>query len=243
MMPATELLPDRPMKVLVVEDEDDIADLIRFNLEKSGFIPHVLFEGRHMLHSVREFGPDLLVLDLMLPDSNGLDLCKRLRDDPDHAHLPVIMLTAKGTEGDRIQGLESGADDYIVKPFSPKELVLRIKAVLSRTYNGAPNGSPSTNGIIVKGPITLDLNRHTVLIKGEKTDLTATEYRLLRDLITHIGKVRSRETLLDKVWGYSFDGYARTVDTHIRRLRKKIGIASDLIETIRGIGYRFREES
>lgn len=233
--------PASPAKVLVVEDEHDIADLIRFNLERSGYAPRILSEGRHVMNEVREFRPDILLLDLMLPDVDGVEICRRLREDPDHSRLPVIMVTARGTEEDRVRGLEHGADDYIVKPFSPKELLLRVKAVLARTFaNHDMYGTKPA--MIVKGPISMDLQRHSLSISGEPVDLTATEFRLLRDLMTHIGQVRTRETLLDTVWGYTFEGYARTVDTHIRRVRKKIGIASDLIETIRGLGYRFKEE-
>ncbi|MGB9712984.1 MAG: response regulator [Dissulfurimicrobium sp.] len=226
-------------RILLVEDEKDIADLIRFNLDQAGFESMVLPEGRHALSYVRQFRPDLILLDLMLPDVDGLDVCKRIKRDPKLSHIPILMVTARGSETDRIVGLELGADDYIVKPFSPRELILRIKAVIARTY---PQEDRSVD-ILKAGGIEMDLGRYAVKAGGEAVDLTATEFRLLKELISTPGNVKSRETLLDRVWGYSFDGYARTVDTHIRRLRKKLGALSGCIETVRGMGYRFNERA
>jgi len=226
-------------RILIVEDEQDIADLIRFNLERAGFQALVLLEGRHLLTHVRQFKPDLILLDLMLPDVDGLDLCRRLRLDPALAVIPVVMVTAKGSETDRIVGLELGADDYIVKPFSPRELVLRIKAVISRVY---PEKETNAREHLHKGPIEIDVPKHTVRVQGDAVNLTATEFRLLHELMSKPGKVRTREALLRQVWGYSFDGYARTVDTHVRRLRKKLGHGAELLETVRGVGYRFKDD-
>lgn len=226
-------------RILLVEDEKDIADLIRFNLDQAGFEPMVLSEGRHALSYVRQFKPDVVLLDLMLPDVEGFDICRRIKQDPKLSHIPIIMVTAKGSETDRIVGLELGADDYIVKPFSPRELILRIKAVIARVY---PQENRATD-TFKAGRIEMDLVKYTVKVDETPIELTATEFRLLKELISAPGNVKSREVLLDRVWGYSFDGYARTVDTHIRRLRKKLGIFSDCIETVRGIGYRFREEA
>lgn len=225
-------------RILLIEDEEDIADLIKFNLEQAGFEMLVLSEGRHILPQIRQFKADLVILDLMLPDIDGLDICKRLKKDTLLQKIPVVMVTAKGTETDRIVGLELGADDYIVKPFSPRELVLRIKAVLARAY---PQIEQTKETIIEDGEISIDLQKHLVVIDGEPLDLTATEFKLLYELMSNKGKVRTREILLDRVWGYTFDGYARTVDTHIRRLRKKLDKYADNIETIRSIGYRYRE--
>jgi len=227
-------------RILVIEDEIDIAELIRYNLESSGFQVLILNEGRHILPHVRQFKPHIVLLDLMLPDVDGLDLCKRLKHDPTLNSIPIIMVTAKGTETDRIVGFELGADDYIVKPFSPRELILRVKAVVSRSYP-EPKDPDEEKQIIQKGPIKIDVQKHQVLVHNNPIDLTATEFKLLHDLILNSGKVRTREALLDKVWGYTFEGYARTVDTHIRRVRKKLDLAANFIETIRGVGYRFKD--
>lgn len=227
-------------RVLLVEDEQDIADLIQFNLDQAGFESMRLSEGRHILSYVRQFKPDIILLDLMLPDVDGLDICRRIkREDVRLSRIPVLMVTAKGSETDRIVGFEIGADDYIVKPFSPRELILRIKAVLSRAHL---KDDAAATEVFRAGRMEVDLKKYAVKVDGVPVEqLTATEFRLLRELISSPGNVKSRETLLDKVWGYSFDGYARTVDTHIRRLRKKLGGVSQCIETVRGMGYRFKE--
>ncbi len=224
-------------RILIVEDDEDIAGLIVFRLEQAGFITRHLDSGKGLFPAIRDFNPRLIMLDLMLPDVDGLDICRRLKQNPDTASIPVLMVTARGTEADRIAGFETGADDYIVKPFSPRELVLRAKAVLSRAY---PE-SPSRDTIeLAHGPVVLKPESHRVEVDGQEVRLTATEFKLLKDLMLHRDMVRTREVLLDRVWGYSFDGYARTVDTHIRRLRKKMGCHAGLIETVRGVGYRFR---
>jgi two-component system phosphate regulon response regulator PhoB len=223
-------------RICVIEDEEDIAELIRFTLEQARFETLILHNGLQALEKIKAFKPDLILLDLMLPDADGLDICKSLKKDTQFSSIPVIMLTAKGTEMDRIVGFELGADDYIVKPFSTRELVLRIKAILSRLSATFDTSPPD---VIRQGIIFMDVSRHKVQVDGKDIELTATEFNLLHEFMTNIGRVRTRDVLLDRVWGYSFDGYARTVDTHIRRLRQKLGPAMDYIETIRGVGYRF----
>ncbi|MDD3554274.1 MAG: response regulator transcription factor [Deltaproteobacteria bacterium] len=223
-------------RICVIEDEEDIAELIRFTLEQARFETLILHNGLQALEKIKAFKPDLILLDLMLPDADGLDICKSLKKDTQLSSIPVIMLTAKGTEMDRIVGFELGADDYIVKPFSTRELVLRIKAILSRLSATFDTSPPD---VIRQGIILMDVSRHKVQVDGKDIELTATEFNLLHEFMTNIGRVRTRDVLLDRVWGYSFDGYARTVDTHIRRLRQKLGPAMDYIETIRGVGYRF----
>ncbi|MGQ9499213.1 MAG: response regulator [Dissulfurimicrobium sp.] len=226
-------------RILLIEDEKDIVDLIKFNLDQAGFDSMVLMEGRHALSYVRQFKPDLVLLDLMLPDVEGFDICRRIKQDPKLSYIPILMVTARGSETDRIVGFELGADDYIVKPFSPRELILRIKAVITRAY---PQEDRTTDTFRA-GRIEMDLVKYIVKVDETPVKLTTTEFRLLKELISAPGNVKSREVLLDRVWGYSFDGYARTVDTHIRRLRKKLGVLSDCIETVRGVGYRFKEEA
>jgi len=226
-------------RILIIEDEEDIAELISFNLEQARFDSLILSSGRHVISQVRHYKPELILLDLMLPDLDGLELCKQLKRDKNLFSIPVIMVTAKGTETDRILGLELGADDYIVKPFSPKELVLRVKAVLSRMY---PDKTAPVDTILRIGPVELDFRKHVVHVEQTSVKLTITEFRLLQELMSHAGMVRTREILLENVWGFSFDGYDRTIDTHIRRLRKKLGTASPYIETVWGLGYSFKED-
>ena len=222
--------------ILVVEDERDIADIIRFNLEQEGFQVLTAHDGLEAVRLVKSERPDLVVLDLMLPRMDGKEVCRLIRADERLNAIPVMMLTARAEEIDRIIGFEIGADDYLTKPFSPRELILRIKAILRRS------GEPKAEAAPLKlSGMTIDPDRHQVEIGDQSIELTATEFRLLHHLAANAGRVQSRDVLLDRVWGYDFDGYARTVDTHIRRLRKKMGPAGDLIETIRGIGYRFRD--
>jgi two-component system phosphate regulon response regulator PhoB len=189
-------------------------------------------DGAAAVALAAEKRPDVILLDLMLPGRDGLAVCKDLQRDTATASIPVIMVTAKGEEIDRIVGFEIGASDYVVKPFSMREVILRLKAVLKR---GQPASGQSS---LACGPIRLDTATHTVLVGEAPAELTVTEFRLLEDLLRHAGQVRTREQLLDSVWGYSFEGYARTVDTHIRRLRAKLEDASEAIETVRGMGYR-----
>lgn len=222
--------------ILIVEDEQDIRELLAFTLLREGFSVLEASNGTEALRMARSERPDLILLDLMLPGLDGLELCRQLQRSPDSAAIPVIMLTAKGEEIDRIVGFELGAADYVVKPFSLREVVLRIRAVLGR---GAARSKDEGGGTLRCGEIALDPVSHEVRVSGKAVELTFTEFRLLRDLLEHRGKVRSREQVLASVWGYSFDGYSRTVDTHVRRLRAKLGPAGAAeIETIRGVGYR-----
>ncbi len=227
-------------RALIIEDDEDIAMLIKFNLEGAGLHAEILPTGRNAVKRIKETMPDIVLLDLMLPEVDGIEICRRLRQDQETSPVPVLMITAKGTEPDRIRGFESGADDYIVKPFSPREMVLRVKAILARG-RGAGERVAGQPGLMAVGPIQLDTERFKAFINTREVELTATEFKLLRELIRAPGKVRSRETLLEEVWQYNFDGYARTVDTHVRRLRIKLGEAAEWIETVRGVGYRFRE--
>ncbi|NPB09187.1 MAG: response regulator transcription factor [Thermodesulfobacteria bacterium] len=222
--------------ILIVEDEEDIARLVAKALEKEGFRTQRASSLAEAQEKLNKETPDLLILDLMLPDGDGLELCKVLRYQEPGRHLPIIILTAKGEEIDRILGFEMGADDYIVKPFSPKELALRVKAVLRRTRTP----EPAEEGVLRFGDLSIDVARHEARVRGEPVYLTRTEFNLLLTLARARGKVLTREILLDKVWGYTFEGYARTVDTHVRRLRKKLGPCAHLIETVWGVGYRFR---
>ena len=218
--------------VLIVEDEKDIRDLLSYALKREGFAVLEAGEGKTALKLARAKLPDIILLDLMLPGLDGLGISKALQYDTKTALIPILMLTAKGEEIDRIVGFELGAADYVVKPFSVREVVLRIKAILRRS------ASTDTETSLRCGKIMLDLPSHTAKIREEAIELTMTEFRLLADLLRNKGLVRTREQLLDAVWGYSFDGYARTVDTHIRRLRAKLGEEADSIETVRGMGYR-----
>ena len=218
--------------ILVVEDENDIRELLAFTLAREGFTVLQADSGLTALELARSKHPDLILLDLMLPGMDGLSVYKRLQREPGASGIPVIMLTAKGEEIDRIVGLEIGAADYIVKPFSVREVILRIRTVLGR------KAQPPQDPILQCGPVSLDTSSHSVRVSDAPVELTITEFRLLQDLIEHLGKVRTREQLLSAVWGYSFDGYSRTVDTHVRRLRAKLGQGAEIIETVRGVGYR-----
>ena len=229
---------DAPARILVVEDDEDIAKLLEFTFASAGNAVLRETEGPEGLEAVRREKPDLVILDVMLPGMDGFSVLREMRRDSATANTPVIMLTARAEEVDRIVGLELGADDYVVKPFSPRELVLRAKKVLSRTRAGH---AAVQSRILKKGLLAVDPDAYRVTVDNEEVNLTATEFRLLLELFEHMGRVRSREQLLNAVWGYSFEGYARTVDTHVRRLRQKLGKASEYIETLRGVGYRFTE--
>ena len=219
--------------VLLVEDESDVADLVRFNLSKAGFETLVASTGPSGLDLARRRRPDVVILDLMLPGMDGLAICRALKESEETARIPVLMLTAKGNTSDRISGLETGADDYVTKPFSPRELVLRVKALLRMS-----RGLPDTNVLSV-GPFRLDRSAFEFQIDMERVNLTATEFKLLAALIERRGKAQSRETLLFDVWGYRNVIDTRTVDTHVRRLREKLGKHAHRVETVRGEGYRF----
>ncbi|MBP1643924.1 MAG: OmpR family two-component response regulator [Acidobacteria bacterium] len=222
-------------RILVVEDEPDLAEVLQFNLAKAGFAVELERRGDSALEALRRQPPDLLVLDLMVPGLDGLELTRILKRDPATARIPLVMLTARGEEVDRIVGLELGADDYIPKPFSPREVVLRIKAVLRRRDGEAAGGER-----LDTGGIRLDLGAHRAEVRGREIQLTATEFRLLKVLIERQGRVQTRSRLLTDVWGYAEDVDSRTVDTHVRRLRRKLGAEADRIETVIGVGYRLR---
>ncbi len=222
-------------KILVIEDEPDIAEVLQYNLEKEGFDVDTARRGDTGLEAIRRDGPDLVVLDLMLPGIDGLELTRLLKRDPQTARLPIVMLTARGEEVDRIVGLELGADDYISKPFSPREVVLRVKAVLRRFQQ-----EESTAEMLEVGGIELDISGHQLRVRGKEVPLTATEFRLLRLLLERNSRVQTRGQLLSDVWGYAEDIDSRTVDTHIRRLRRKLGPEAERIETVIGVGYRLR---
>lgn len=222
--------------VLIVEDDRDILELLTYTIRGAGFDVVSAEDGLEALVKARQHRPAIVILDLMLPGMDGLDVCRELKRSAETSPIAVIMLTARGEEVDRIVGLELGADDYVVKPFSPREVVLRIRAVLRRT---ATPEKPSA--VFEVEGLEVDLEAHRVKMGDHPVELTVTEFKLLAELIRNRGKVQSRDTLLDKVWGYRFEGYARTVDTHVRRLRHKLGPFADRVETVRGVGYRFRE--
>jgi len=224
--------------ILMIEDEKDIVDLVEYHLRQSGFSVLKALDGPSGLEIAKKNRPSLVILDLMLPGMDGKDLCRALKSNPLTQSIPILMLTAKTEEVDRVIGFELGADDYVTKPFSPRELVLRVKAILRRKE--APQEIEKKIQI---EDLLIDMDRHQVYIKKNPVQLTSTEFKLLVELVTNRGRVQTRERLLDKVWGYTYEGYARTVDTHIRRLREKLGNVGEAIETIRGVGYRFREEN
>lgn len=224
-------------KILVVDDEPDVVELVNFNLKEAGYDVVTATDGEEALKKTRAVLPSLIILDLMLPEVDGLEVCKILRRDPQTSGIPIIMLTAKAAEIDRILGLELGADDYVTKPFSPRELVLRVKRLL----RSEPAPEKKMEQIIWK-ELALDVPRHQATVKGRAVDLTATEFKLLTVLAQRRGRVQSREQLLQDVWEYDNLIDTRTVDTHMRRLREKLGPASKYLDTVRGVGYRFIEE-
>jgi len=224
-------------KILVVDDETDVTELLAYTLKAKGFAVETLNDPNRSIGVARTFLPDLIVLDVMMPDLNGIQICRMIRADAKLKKTPVIFLTAKAEEGDRIQGLETGADDYLCKPFSTKELVLRIQTILRRVGDGAPEAPK----LLSAGRILLDGERHVVSVADQPVELTATEFKLLRLLMERRGRVQTREHLLINVWNYETEIETRTVDTHVRRLREKLGSEADWIETIRGVGYRFAE--
>jgi len=224
-------------QIFVVEDEKDIVELLTYNLEKDGYRVLSEMDGAAALKKIPEKMPDLVLLDLMLPKVDGLTICKTLKSNPRTAHIPVVMLTAKGEESDKIVGLELGADDYMTKPFSVKELLARVRAVLRR-FSKSQEGEP----IQKFKDLTLNRTKHEVVMKSKKLDLTAKEFELLDYFLTHAGRVLSRDVLLNNVWGYDYFGTTRTVDVHVRRLREKIGVYEKHIQTVKGYGYLFKEE-
>jgi two-component system, OmpR family, phosphate regulon response regulator PhoB len=222
-----------PPQVLVVDDERDLVRLLEHNLREGGFDTAAAYTGEQALQQVRQRVPDLIVLDLMLPDISGNEVCRQLKASPRTRHVPVLMLTARSQEIDRVVGFEVGADDYVPKPFSVRELVLRIRAILRRGSNAPGDELRDT-----VGPIRVDPAAHRAFVDGDEVQLTALEFKLLLTFMSRLGRVQTREALLQDVWGFSSDLQTRTVDTHVKRLREKLGSGRDLIETVRGIGYR-----
>jgi DNA-binding response OmpR family regulator len=225
-------------RVLVVEDDKDIAELIAHYLQKAGHTVETAATGTAGLKRAKEAAPDLILLDLMLPGMDGLMVCQTLRSDPATASIPIIMLTARGEEGERIAGLELGADDYVTKPFSPRELTARVAALLRRVQRPAAG---RTGAPLAYGPLTIDVERHAVAVDGTAVRLTAKEFLLLQYLVEHRGRVLSRDRLLTDVWGYQYTGGTRTVDVHIRRLREKVPFLAGAIATIKQFGYRLED--
>lgn len=221
-------------KILIIEDESDVADLLALSLRKAGFNTSAVADGATGLQQARDNRPDFIILDLMLPKMSGLEVCRILKGDAATAHIPILMLTAKAEEVDRIVGLEFGADDYVTKPFSPREVTLRIRAILRR--------GEKPEETLKAGSISIDPARHQVRVNSKRVHLTSLEFKLLRTLMQRRGRVQERDKLLNDVWGYESMIDTRTVDTHVRRLREKLGKAGDAIETVRGFGYRLREE-
>ncbi|MGB7294959.1 MAG: response regulator transcription factor [Candidatus Aminicenantales bacterium] len=220
--------------IAVVDDEPDIVELISLHLRKAGFRPKGFSEAKSFLDSLTQQAPDLVILDLMLPDMDGLEVCKLLRRKEEWASVPVIMVTARGEEGDKVLGLELGADDYITKPFSAKELVARVKSVLRRQA-----GPPESKPVDIGGFLSLDPEKYEVRVQGRKVDLTATEFRILKLLASKKGWVFTRDQILDDLWGHEKIVLDRTVDVHIRNLREKLGPkAARIIKNIRGVGYK-----
>ena len=234
---AQRLSADGAERVLVVEDDQDIAELVAHHLHKAGYASEILTSGTEVMPVVRERPPALVVLDLMLPGRNGLDVCRSIRAEPRTSGVPIIMLTARTDETDRIVGLELGGDDYVTKPFSPKELVARVGAVLRRARREQPPRS-----LLRFGPVTVDTDRHVVTCDGRDVRLTAKEFLLLRYLIEHRGRVLSRDVLLSDVWGYAYTGGTRTIDVHIRRLREKLPMLASAIVTVKQFGYKLVED-
>lgn len=229
-------------RILIIEDEANIMELVAYNLEKEGWVVSRAATGEDGWEKVQNEHPDLVILDLMLPGIDGMEVCRRIRQTKLTRDIPIIILTAKAEEADRVLGLESGADDYVTKPFSPRELVARIRAILRRVDKSFSEAEEKET--LVLGPIKMDLRRHKVFVRDEEINLTPKEFDLLHLLLSHPGRAFSREYLLENLWGYEFFGDTRTVDVHVRRLRQKIEedpAQPYWLETVRGVGYRMRE--
>jgi len=241
-----EVTPDR--RILVVEDEPDLRELLTYNLTAAGFTVQATETGTEGLEAVQKFAPDVVLLDLMLPDIPGTEVCRRIRGDTTSRQPAVMMLTAKGEEIDRVVGFELGADDYVVKPFSVRELVLRVGAILRARRPPAPAAAATAVASVPQrrrymvGPLELDVDGYHVFVNGQEVHVSTLEMRLLVYLVEHRGRVRSREDLLEDVWGYKPGVSTRTIDTHVKRLRDKLGDAGSLVETVRGTGYRLSAE-
>ena len=225
-------------RVLVVDDEPDVTELLKYKLEQGGYRCEVLNDPLKFVGYVRDFQPDLILLDIMMPELSGMQLCYIIKADPAMKNVPIIFLTARGEAEDRIKGLEAGAEDYISKPFDTRELLLRVEKILTRSAQASPSAAFKQIQI---GGVLLDEETHQVSVDGSEVVLTATEFRLLKLLMERKGRVQSRESLLSNVWNYDSDIETRTVDTHVRRLREKLGPYADMIKTMRGVGYRIVE--
>ena len=225
------------MRILIAEDDRDIAELVAHYLQKSGWTAHVATAGDEALAYARANAVDLVLLDVMLPGLSGIEVCRALRADKATAAVPIIMLTARAEEADRVAGLEMGADDYVSKPFSPNELITRIRALMRRSQRAGP-----TETALKFGPIVMDLESHTVLDEGREIKLTAKEFMLLQYLLEHRGRVLSRDLLLGDVWGYRYTGGTRTVDVHVRRLREKLPVLVDALVTVKQFGYKLAND-
>jgi DNA-binding response OmpR family regulator len=226
-------------RVLVVEDDKHISKLVQYNLEKAGYRCIVTISGEDAIAALEDEAVDLMILDVMLPRMDGFEVCRQVRQNPRTEHLPIILLTARAEEVDRVVGLELGADDYVVKPFSPRELLLRVKAILKRQIQPAKS---SGKDILECGDIKMDMPRHKVTAGNKDIVLTQMEFNLLHTLMSSRGRVQSRDFLLNEVWGIEADVTTRTIDTHVKSLRQKLGVCGDRIETVRGIGYRFKDD-
>lgn len=226
---------NKVQRILVLDDEEDVTELLQYKLEQEGYRCEVLNDPLLFVARVREFEPDLMILDIMMPELNGLQLCRIARADPKMKSIPIVFLTARGEAEDRVKGLETGADDYISKPFNSKELMLRIRNILSRSIIV---DTGSIQSVIRVGGVVIDDSLHQIKVDGQEVVFTATEFRLLKLLMERKGRVQSREHLLINVWNYDTDIETRTVDTHVRRVREKLGTYSNIIETVRGVGYR-----
>ena len=231
-------------KVLVVDDEQNIIEIVKFNLEREGYIVITAKDGITALQLARSENPDLIILDIMLPEQDGLTVCRLLQQEQKTRGIPIIMISARGDELDKILGLEMGADDYVTKPFSPRELVARVKARLRRNEETETTPSKQVENTMVRGKLLIDQDRYMIELGGVKQYLTPKEFELIRFLARQPGKVFSRDYLLEQIWGYDFAGDSRTVDVHIRHIRQKLeGLdpSQQYIETVRGVGYRFKE--
>ena len=226
-------------RVLVIEDETDLRDLLQYNLKAAGYEVEVAVDGASGVALARTHLPDLVLLDIMLPDTTGLDVCRLLKSQPETRDVQVVMVTAKGEEIDRVVGFELGADDYVVKPFSTRELLLRVQAVLRRRLASGAAPTHDDAAAVRFGCLVMERDAHRAWVSGAEVQLTALEFKLLGTLYERRDRVQTRGSLLEDVWGASADMATRTVDTHVKRLREKLGAAGDYIETVRGVGYRF----
>lgn len=225
-----------PIQIHIIDDEPDILELVAVNLEQNGFVAKGFLNSRDFYRAIEKNKPDLLILDLMLPDEDGLEICKNIKQKEEMSHIPIIILSAKGEESDKVVGLELGADDYVTKPFSPRELVARVKAVLRRQGD-----KEESKRLFVGDEIVIDLKRYEVSVGTEKVNLTPTEFKLLRLMASKKGMVFSREQILDYLWGSEKAVIDRTVDMHVKNLRKKLGDGANYIKNVRGIGYKIDE--